>query len=190
MVASQPGYALALNQATGRQCRPYLHQTFDVVNMIGFEGSFSFATMVTTQFSLTSPYLQKCLQSDDVRHFLQVSRYRKPVCVITGLKIVTEAKADTLKSHTTKGNLSVKVDGTVWSCGAVPVRSGLGLESEVKSNAITNWDGSDDFGFAFRVTRVFVSRSRGQVMSEEEYCKGAMLEITEERVGAARLSVF
>lgn len=146
--------------------------------------------METTQFSPKLPYLQKCIESEDVRRFLHVSRYCKPVYIITGLKIVTGARADTLRTRTVKTNLAVEVDGTVWSGGAVPVGGGPGLEGEVSSKATTEWSGGDDFVFAFRVTKVTVAKATGQVRSEEEYRKGAMLGNEEGHVEGPRLSVL
>lgn len=66
----------------------------------------------------------------------------------------------------------MEVDATIWTGGAVPVGGGPGVEGEVGNKVSTKWEGSSDFVFAFRVSKVRV----GEVVSEEDYRKGAMLE--------------
>jgi hypothetical protein len=150
--------------------------------------TFSFDTIETSQFSPTTPYLQGCLEAEGVRRFLQIARYRKPVYVITGVKVVTGAKAESLKSHSVGANLEVELDGTVWS--GVPVSGGPGLEGKAGSKASTKWSATDDFVFAFRVTKVVAGKLPGQVLKEEEYRKGAMLESKQESIEAPKVSVL
>ncbi|KAF9774412.1 hypothetical protein IL306_007594 [Fusarium sp. DS 682] len=137
------------------------------------EETFLFENLETTEFIPTSEYLQHCVESEAVRGWLEKFRYSKPVYVITGLKVVTGAAANTLKSRMLGGNLSVEVDGTVWSGGAVPIGGGPGIEGKVGNNQLTKWEGGN-FVFAFRVSKVRVRKS-GEVESEEEYTKGTML---------------
>ncbi|KAJ0161990.1 hypothetical protein CTA2_5289 [Colletotrichum tanaceti] len=147
------------------------------------EETFAFDTLETAQFIPTTDYLQACIESDNVRRFLQNSRYRKPVYVITGIKVVNGAEANTSKSRAAGGTFAVEVDGTLLSGGAVPIGGGPGIEGKVADSTGTSWAGSSDFVFAFRVSRVFAGKATGQVASEEEYRKGAMLgdEVAEVR---------
>lgn len=138
------------------------------------EETFVFETLETTQFIPTAPYVQKCVESANVRRFLELSKYRKPVYIITGLKVVTGAQANTSKSHTMGAGVGVEVDATVWT--AVPIGGGPGVEAEVGNKKSTKWEGSSDFVFAFRVSKVWVAEATGQVLSEEEYRKGAVLD--------------
>ncbi|KAF4962442.1 hypothetical protein FSARC_9471 [Fusarium sarcochroum] len=136
------------------------------------EETFVFQALETTHFIPTPAYLQKCIEDDRVRRHLEISRFRKPVYIITGLKVVTGAEANTLKSRTVGGNLSVEVGGTVWSGGTVPIGGGPGLEGKVTSSQRTKWEGSSDFVFAFRVSKVNVKKGE---INEGEFRKGAML---------------
>ncbi|KAH8586930.1 hypothetical protein B0O99DRAFT_656624 [Bisporella sp. PMI_857] len=154
------------------------------------EDTFSFETIQTTQFFPTPSYFQRCIEADDVRRFLQISGYRKPVYIITGLKVVTGVEAKSLKSRTVGGALAFEVDGTLWSGGILPIGGGPGIEGKAGKKAITKWEGSDDFVFAFRVSKIFVGKATGQVVSEEEYRKGAMLGNEEEQVKGPELSVL
>ena len=119
-----------------------------------------------------------------MRRYLDKSRYRKPVYIITGLKTVTGAKAKSLKSRAVGGNLGVEVDGTIWSGGTVPIGGGPGVEGITEKKEGTTWEGSSDFVFAFRVRKVSVEKDTGTAKEDEDYKTGAMLgnEIKKEDV--------
>lgn len=65
----------------------------------------------------------------------------------------------------------------------------MGGKGKVGNKAVTKWEGSDDFVFAFRVSKVFVGKATGQAVSEE-YRKGAMLGNEEEQVKGPELYVL
>lgn len=135
--------------------------------------TFFFKTLETTHFIPTDTYLQKCVEAGTVRQYLETTRYRKPIYIITGIKVVTGAEANTLKSRTVGGNIAVEVDGTVWSGGSVPIGGGPGIESKTTDSQETKWEGSGDFVFAFRVSKVVVKKT-GEI-NEEEFRDGAFL---------------
>ncbi|KAJ4003172.1 hypothetical protein NW752_011654 [Fusarium irregulare] len=135
--------------------------------------TFFFKTLETTHFIPTAEYLQKCVEAETVRRYLQATRFRKPIYIITGVKVVTGAEANTFKSRTKGGNVAVEVDGTVWSGGSVPIGGGPGIESKTTESQGTKWEGSGDFVFAFRVSKVVVKKS-GEI-NEKEFRDGALL---------------
>ncbi|EWZ81465.1 hypothetical protein FOWG_14468 [Fusarium oxysporum f. sp. lycopersici MN25] len=139
------------------------------------EGIFKFETLETTEFIPTSEYLQNCVESRDVREWLERSGSSKPFYIITGLKSVTGASATTLKSRTVGGNLSVEVDGTILSGGTVPIGGGPGIEGKAGTSQGTKWEGGN-FVFAFRVSKVRVKKT-GKIKSEDQYTKGANLDL-------------
>lgn len=142
------------------------------------EETFTFDTITTTQFIPNPSYIQeKCIDASPiVQRWLERSRYRKPLYVITGLKIVKGAKTGkTQASHGGSGNIAATVDGTVWSSGAVPVAGGPEIEISRSKRVGISWEGGGDFVFAFRVKRVKVARKTNEVLREENYRKGAML---------------
>ncbi|EFX03244.1 hypothetical protein CMQ_3173 [Grosmannia clavigera kw1407] len=142
--------------------------------------TFSFKTIETTQFIPTPAYLQKCVENENARRFLQMSRYRKPLYIITGRKVVTGAQANTLKSRTVGAILAAEVDSTVASGSTISIGGGPGIEGRMENKTSMKWTGGSDFVFAFRVSKVFVHKATEQVASEDEYHKGAMLGIEEE----------
>ncbi|VUC35621.1 unnamed protein product [Clonostachys rosea] len=140
------------------------------------EETFVFDTLETTQFAPTPSYVQSCVEAKNVRRFLELSKYRKPVYIITGLKVVTGAQANTIKSRTVGGSL--------------PIGGGPEVEAKVDNKVSTKWEGSSDFVFAFRVSKVLVGEATGEVLSEEEYRKGALLDGEDGEEKAPELSVL
>ncbi|KAF5002041.1 hypothetical protein FGRMN_652 [Fusarium graminum] len=138
------------------------------------EETFAFDTLETIQFIPNYAYLQECVESEAVRRWLELSRYRKPIYVITGLKVVTGAKAYTIRSRTVGGNLAAEVDGTIWSGGAVPIGGGPGVGAKVGGKQSVKWE-SGNFVFAFRVSKIRVAKT-GHVASETEFTHGAMMD--------------
>lgn len=141
------------------------------------EETFTFDTITTTQFLPNATYLQeKCIDaSPTVQRWLERSRYRKPLYVITGLKTVEGAM--TAKSETTRGkeaSASVTVDGTVWSGGVAPVSVGPKVEAGRSKSSGMSWSASSDFVLAYRVKRIKVAKTN-EVREEEDYKKGALL---------------
>lgn len=88
------------------------------------------------------------------------------------------------------GAVGVEVDATIWTGGAVPIGGGPGVEGEVGNKVSTKWEGSSDFVFAFRVSKVRVGEATGQVQSEKEHREGAMLEREYTKPKVPELSVL
>jgi hypothetical protein len=102
-----------------------------------------------------------------------MSRYRKPVYIITGLKIVFGDEASMITSRFVWNSPIVQVDSTIPQVG--PIRLGRSnSENGTATKTVTAWESSDNFVFAFRVSKVLVGKATGQVISEEDYRRGAM----------------
>lgn len=134
----------------------------------------SFERIETTQFSPREDFFQRCIEAAPVRRFLEKSRYRKPIYIVTGLKVVTGARAKTLTSKSIQGSLGVDVDGTIWSGGVVPVGGGPEISGAISRKESTSWEQSSDFVLAYRLRKVRVSKV-GKVNRDEDYKTGAML---------------
>ncbi|KAL9485049.1 hypothetical protein ACSS6W_003838 [Trichoderma asperelloides] len=135
---------------------------------------FSFKSIETRQFIPTLSYIQTCVENSNVRRFLEMSRYRKPVYVITGLKIVFGDEASMVTSHSVQDSPVVQIGGIIPQVG--PIRlNGLGSGNSIATKTVTEWESSDNFVFAFRVSKVLVGKTTGHVISEGDYRRGAML---------------
>jgi hypothetical protein len=152
------------------------------------EKAFKFDRMDTTTFIPTEGYVKRCIDNAGVRLFLETCRYRKPVYIITGVKVVSGAQGATTSSRAVEGVVGAQVDGTVLSGGMAPVGGGPEVRGgKVTKNALS-WEGSTDFVFAFKVSEVRVSKS-GEVRRERDYTKGALYEDRPTKDVAGPLSI-
>ncbi|VUC32851.1 unnamed protein product [Clonostachys rosea] len=136
------------------------------------EELYRFKKVETRQFIPKDEYIQKCIETPAVRRFLERSRYRKPVYVITGLKTVYGANAKSTEVQSQDKKASIEVDGTVIGGGRVA--PGAGAATGNKKS--TSWGESSDFVFAFRVRKVHVSKKTQRVKDNDDYTKGAKFE--------------
>ncbi|KAI0379220.1 hypothetical protein F5Y04DRAFT_260007 [Hypomontagnella monticulosa] len=141
---------------------------------VGEGEAFAFDQIETTQFVPKQDYLQRCIETEPVRRYLDKSRYRKPVYIITGIKTVAGANAKSFGIRGVDGSLGPEVDATVWSGGTIPISGGPTVEVNRQNNTGVSWEGSSDFVFAFRVRKIFVKKT-GVVNKDEDYRRGAML---------------
>ncbi|KAF4626073.1 hypothetical protein G7Y89_g12088 [Cudoniella acicularis] len=150
---------------------------------------YVFDRVDTTQFIAKEEYLQTCIEATPVRRYLDKSRYRKPLYIITGIKTVTGAKAKSLKSCGVGANLGIELDGTVWSGGTMSIGGGPTIEGKTENKAGTTWEGSSDFVFAFRVRKVRVEQKTGTVNDDDDYTAGALLGNEVKKKGVPDLSI-
>jgi hypothetical protein len=126
-------------------------------------------------------WLNEALEGDGVKAFLAKRRglMHPPVYIVTGLKVVRGGKIKSSKTRGRGGALSVGLDGTGV---AVPVEAGPEFEVQRSREEGVEWGGSDDFVFAYRVSRVKVKKRSGEVV-EEGYTKGALFGLKEDKDG-------
>lgn len=111
--------------------------------------------------------------------FLEKSRYRKPVYLVTGLKIARGVKlARSVKLDAVGAEVSAEVDAGVWT--GVPVSGGpeVGVTRGRREGVTWEGDGPEnDFVFASRVWKVKVRKNTaGNEAYGKPYKTGAMLD--------------
>lgn len=143
---------------------------------------YAFERVDTSQFVPKEDYIQRCIEAEAVRRYLDRSRYRKPIYVITGIKTVYGAKAKSYVSRACSGKLGVSVDGTLWSGATVPVSLEPGVEGNGEAKSGTSWEGSSDFVFAFRVRKIHVNKKTQTADKSQDYNKGALLDNKKEKI--------
>jgi hypothetical protein len=157
-----------------------------VLTHVSDEKAFKFDRMDTTTFIPTEDYVKRCIDNAGVHLFLETCRYRKPVYIITGIKVVSGAQGATTSSRAVEVVVGAQVDGTVLSGGMAPVGGGPEVRHGKETKNVVSWEGSTDFVFAFKVSEVRVSKS-GEVKRERDYTKGALYEDRPEKVVATAL---
>jgi hypothetical protein len=143
---------------------------------------YSFARLETIYFNPleVSEYLTESLEAPNVKAYIEKGwARRRPVYIITGLKVVRGGKLKSSKTRGHGGTLSVGVDGTALT---VPVDAGPELEVQREKGYEVSWSTSDDFVFAYRLSRLKLKR-KTQEAEEEEYNKGALYELIENQDG-------
>jgi hypothetical protein len=133
------------------------------------EQAYAFDAIDTTEFIPTRDYLARSMAAPAVVSFLEKSCFRKPVYMITALKVVRGARAKSALSRSLGAELKVGLDGT-WT--GAPAKFGPEVRVEWNDEESGSFDGSSDFVFAFRLRKVVVHRS-GET-THVEYTKGAM----------------
>ncbi|PNP58295.1 hypothetical protein THARTR1_01810 [Trichoderma harzianum] len=77
-------------------------------------------------------------------------------------------------SHAIRSSPTIQIDSTIPHVGPISF-GGSGAESMASNKAVTAFKNGYDFVFAFRVSKVLVGKGTDQVVSEEDYRRGAML---------------
>ncbi len=135
------------------------------------ELKYAFDSVETTEFIPTPDYLERAMAAPGVRIFLESSRFRKHVYMITAVKIVRGAKAKAMRSRQLSGELKIALDGTMTGA---PANLGPELSGKWKTKEGGSFDSASDFVFAFRLRKIVVHRS-GRV-TQSEHISGAMYE--------------
>lgn len=135
------------------------------------EETYAFDRMDTKEFLPTPAYLAESIRDPAVARFLDKSRLRKSLYMITGIKTVAGAKAKRSVHSTRAGEIKVGHDGTFTGA---PVYFGPEMVLSRKDKEVAAFHGSSDFVFAFRVRKITVKR--GQEISSDDYTKGALYD--------------
>jgi hypothetical protein len=131
---------------------------------------FKFDFMESHYFRPDDAYLEKSLQNAEVKGYIEGTRHRKAIYMITGLRVVQGASGTvaTKKGHGVTVRLGV--DG---SPVGVPMAVGpeMTVSSTISEN--TSFKGSSDYVYAYRLLQI---RSRkGQKPAKKDFSKNAEL---------------
>lgn len=132
---------------------------------------YSFDTLETIEFMPTAEYLAQNMSAPAVVGYLEKSRFRKDVFMITAVKIARGARAQSALHQTFGAELSVGLDGTMTGAPLTFGPKVCGMHNVGES---ASFEGSSDFVFAFRLRKIIVHRS-GKI-SHAEFTKGAMYD--------------
>ncbi|EHK48573.1 hypothetical protein TRIATDRAFT_93597 [Trichoderma atroviride IMI 206040] len=139
--------------------------------------TFSCDNIVTTYFDSTGEWVAKCLAAKTVQEYIIGSGYRKPVFIITGLKVATNLEFGS--EATQNANADTKVGVNVPQA---PVTVGIEGAMNMEKNQFLGFQ-SSDIVVGFRVKKYQYKReslfSRERKLVGEIFTKGAeMLDDT------------
>ncbi|KAI0446280.1 hypothetical protein F4803DRAFT_504092 [Xylaria telfairii] len=129
-----------------------------------------FECLETKYFLPDDDYLALALKDTGVQAYLQVHNWRKPVFVITGIKIARGASVSTESSTGRLAQAEVKMN---VASGAVPLEAGPEAGWESKKKKGTSYGGATDYIFAYQLMKM-KPKKRGKDSSNEGYVKGAV----------------
>jgi hypothetical protein len=142
----------------------------------GITEKWEFQRIETLLFEPSTEYIEKSLDSTDVKRYVQHNRswlWDTSLYMITGIKIAYGAKGTVSYARSKGINLHLGVDAT--SVG-VPSEAGPNIGFEKACNVTQSIGDKDPFVLAFRMRRIKVS-SKGQVRHER--VDGGMLGVNE-----------
>lgn len=128
----------------------------------------------TVYFYPQHGYIKKCLQLPDVREYLEMSSFKAPVYLITGLKIAWGATISTERgrSYHTTAEGSITVPGAAGV--GITSKAGLAAASDVSSS----FSKPADFVLGIQVQKIYHKRkflSGERVLTTERVRKNAVL---------------
>ena len=129
---------------------------------------YKFDRLDTEFVDPTPKYVQESVLSEPVAQFIAASDFKKPIYMITGIKIARGADVALAKSKEAGAHVRAGVDGTP---AGTPVAAGPEVTISSKDSEKTSYGGSSDFVFAYRLRKIFYEK--GQVR-DDEYNKGAL----------------
>ncbi|SPO02495.1 uncharacterized protein DNG_05168 [Cephalotrichum gorgonifer] len=149
---------------------------FGLEHSAQLEQSFTFETLETVEFIPTTEFLQETLATSPLAvDFLTRSRFRKPLYVVTAVKIARGAcVAETSRSISRGAEVGVGVDGTL--VGGALVSLGPEIRAGRANGESGSFAGSSDFVFAFQLRKIVVERSTGRVTNHVDHTSGAMYD--------------
>lgn len=126
----------------------------------------------TQAFQPDDAYIYQSLQDSNVQDYLEAGWFKKPVYMITGLKIARGVTAETSQGaeYGIEGKLGV--DGT--SAG-VPVGAGPNGKWVSKTRETITFTGSSDFVWTYRLIMIRSLKNEG--FTEKDYNKGALYDL-------------
>ncbi|KAK5633835.1 hypothetical protein RRF57_009549 [Xylaria bambusicola] len=136
-----------------------VHGLARVDNSTIVKTDFSCKELETLSFLPKDNYIRKAVDSEPVQKYLRGGLFRRPVYLVTGLKIARGVRQEVSRSKHTDIRGRVVVDiGNVTPLG-VPIGTevsvaGLEALSESKTGQRILLGGSSDFIFAFRVRKI------------------------------------
>ncbi|KAF6818290.1 hypothetical protein CSOJ01_01931 [Colletotrichum sojae] len=131
-----------------------------------------FSSLETRYFSPDEEYLARALEDAGVQAYFHVNNHRKPVYLITGVKIARGGSVSTESSVERLAQAEVKADATGFGA---PVEMGPEASWESATRRTVSYGGSSDYIFAYQLTRI-KPRKGGRASKSQSYVKGALYE--------------
>ncbi|KAF6835933.1 hypothetical protein CPLU01_04036 [Colletotrichum plurivorum] len=138
----------------------------------GCIGLWAKCLQLTRYFLPDEEYLARALEDAGVQAYFHVNNHRKPVYLITGVKIARGASVSTESSVERLAQAEVKADATGFGAS---VEVGPETSWESAARRTVSYGGSSDYIFAYQLTRIKPKKG-GRASKSQSYVKGALYE--------------
>lgn len=135
---------------------------------------FKCELLTTVQFNTNPEYLKECIDTAEVKAFLEESGYRNPIYIITGLKIARNATMGSTQAADIEAKATAEVDSS--ALGVAPTSVGPGFNHTKNESRSISWRRQEEFVFAFQACEVKVDKVKKIVKSDKTYAKGTVLD--------------
>jgi len=133
---------------------------------------YRFDRLETSFFFPDVEYIAKSLREPSVQRYIRASLLKKPVYMISGVKIARGASLSRSKASEQGVSSKIGVDGTALG---IPVSLGPEINLLRKQEQTVSFGRSSDFVFAYRIVKI-VSKRDGSLKTRE-YDKGALYDL-------------
>ncbi|KAI9667665.1 MAG: hypothetical protein M1821_000482 [Bathelium mastoideum] len=137
---------------------------------------YEFERLVTRYLVPSSKYIEEALSHPDVQDFLQRTKSRDPLYMITGIKLAIGATFAREKMRERGINAQFGIDLTAAGMGTTPIQVGPKVDLSRGSSDTESSSALSDFVFAYRLRRI---RFKKGIVVHEDYTKHALYSNTE-----------
>lgn len=138
------------------------------------EQSFIIEGVETSEFTPTDAYIARCVSAEAVSNWLKRNRYRKPIYLVTGIKMTRGSTKAYFRQGSFRGvDVGSGADANVLSGGIVPVGAGAEVSRRYLNEEGFSWEGDSDFVLGYEVRRVTVKKD--DTFDHDKHINGAVL---------------
>jgi hypothetical protein len=139
------------------------------------EDVYKFKKLETKSFDVDREYINASLAADGVAGYLAATRWKKPIFMVTGVKIAYGAHITSKRKKGWGAGGGLSGDGTALG---VPLSGGPKVENRMESTREVEVGDIPELVFAYRLSRITVSETRR--LKHKPYNEGALFGMEED----------
>ncbi|KAL7894262.1 hypothetical protein HDV63DRAFT_383892 [Trichoderma sp. SZMC 28014] len=117
--------------------------------------TYKFDSVDTEYFCPTPSYISQCMELSDVKEYTEVTKYKKAVYLVTGLKVAKGATVRLESGNEIKGKLEVGLNNP----SLAPVQLGPRVGGSVEGNLVDDFKESSDIVVGIQCLKIYYHSS-------------------------------
>lgn len=126
---------------------------------------YKFHRLETKYFEPDVAYIEESLKAEGVRAYISATRYKKPIYMVTGVKIARGASVLGKIVKASWGVLKAGLDATMLI--GVPVSGGPQIERRSAKERGATFEHGSDYVFAYRVIKIWLKKDGNVKMQKQ-----------------------